>query len=121
MDVLKFFKKDNALDKAKADIEAAYKAQVESLQGTPEEIQLQKQMLDDQKAEQLAKLTKATAPAKDGDKVRVDFVAKKFQLNGEVYMADDIEQAAAEGNEEAINLINHLIDIKSGVVKLINE
>jgi hypothetical protein len=106
------------------ELDAIYKKyadQADALQGTEEEIAEQKKMLDDLLTEELAALNPTGPKVEPEQKVTVEFTVPRFRYKGVEYVSKDVEAAAAAGNEDAQALINKLIDIKSGNVKIVNE
>lgn len=55
------------------------------------------------------------------EEVGVKFIVKKFNYNGIEYNADVLEAAAAAGDVAALKVIQELVDIKSGVIQIVNE
>lgn len=49
--------------------------------------------------------------------VSVEFTVPSFRHEGVEYKSADVEKAASEGDEDALALIAHLVNIGSGVLK----
>lgn len=61
---------------------------------------------------------KTPAPKK---KIAINFVIKKFNLDGVIYESSEVEAAAKAGDVAALKLIEHLVEIKSGVIEIVNQ
>jgi hypothetical protein len=53
--------------------------------------------------------------------VSIEFTVPSFRYKGTEYKSAEVEKAASEGDEDALELIANLVKIGSGVVRSIEE
>jgi hypothetical protein len=102
-------KKQSEQEKALLAIEDKYQALIDALTGTEEEVAQQTKALQKQRDEEIAALA---------EKVTVKFIVPQFQFEGVVYKATEVEEAASNGDADALKLIDDLINIGAGVIEV---
>lgn len=96
---------EKAIAEAKANAEAA-------------EAQAQEKAAAEAAAKAATKNAGKTSAKK---KVAINFVIKKFNLDGIVYNSSQVEEAAKAGDVAALKLIEQLVEMKSQVIEIVNQ
>lgn len=75
----------------------------------------------DQDDASLAAKKAAEEAAAKSKQVTIKFTVPRFRHNGVEYSSKDIEEAASNGDADAEQIILDLVNLKSGIIEIINQ